>query len=100
MLRVLAVLLLLAIYISFVVDVVRTPAATTRAIPKLLWLLIVIVLPLVGGVLWFVFGRPLGTRRANRHPVAPDDDPRFLKELDDQAWRERMRRRRDESPDE
>ena len=98
MLRVVAVLALLALYISFVVDVIRTPAATVRApLPKLVWLLVVLVLPIVGGLLWLWFGRPprAGGRRS-RKQVAPDDDPRFLKQLDEEAWRERMRRRREE----
>ena len=103
MLRVFAVLVLVALYITFVVDVVRAPAAAARALPKWLWLLIVVLVPLVGGLLWLAFGRPRpapGTRRFRRREVAPDDDPRFLKQLDEQAWAERMRRRRGEATDE
>ena len=101
MLRVVAVLVVIALYISFVVDVIRTPSPTVRALQKWGWLLVVIVFPILGGVLWWVFGRPrrtsgLGWRR--RQPLAPDDDPKFLKQLDEQAWREKMRRRRGESP--
>lgn len=101
MLRVFAVLVVIALYISFIVDVIRTPSATVRALQKWVWLLVVIVFPIVGGLLWWIFGRP---RRINgfgwhrRQPLAPDDDPRFLKQLDEQAWREKMRRRRGESP--
>jgi hypothetical protein len=47
-----------------------------------------------------------GTRPASRRPVAPDDDPAFLRDLDDRLWRDRLRRRRrgeqggeDEAPD-
>jgi len=32
-------------------------------------------------------------RRLGR-PVAPDDDPRFLRELDEQVWREKRQRQR------
>ncbi len=30
-----------------------------------------------------------GDRKPRRPPVAPDDDPRFLRDLDDQLWREK-----------
>jgi len=29
-------------------------------------------------------------------PVAPDDDPRFLRKLDDDVWSKKMKRRRGE----
>ena len=104
MLRVVLVLALLAAYISFVFDVIGAPAMAVRSLPKMVWLLVVVVVPILGGLLWLVFGRPrLAGGRWGRQPVAPDDDPRFLRELDEQAWRERMRRRRDgdvgEGPD-
>lgn len=101
MLRVIAVLVLIALYISFIIDVIRTPAVNVRSLPKALWLLLVIILPVVGGVLWFLFGRPKqapgGRFGRRRRPIAPDDDPKFLKKVDEEAWRERMRRRRGES---
>ena len=98
MLRVVAVLLGLAVYIWFIVDVLRTPRASTRTLPKFVWLLIVVLLPLLGGLLWILGGRPRSERRGpgrrRRGPVAPDDDPTFLRQLDAEAWSERMRRRR------
>ncbi|MBU6244837.1 MAG: PLDc N-terminal domain-containing protein [Actinomycetales bacterium] len=100
MLRVLGVIILLAVYIWFLVDVVRTPRLQARRLPKWLWLLIVVILPIAGGLLWLAFGRArpsAGTRRRRRAPIAPDDDPRFLRELDEQAWRQRMRQRRGET---
>lgn len=100
MLRVLLVLVLLALYISFIVDVVRAPGPAVRALPKTVWFLIVVVAPLVGGLAWLAFGRPryaTQPRPWSRRQVAPDDDPRFLRELDEQAWRERMKRRRGET---
>jgi hypothetical protein len=103
MLRVAGVLLGLALYIWFVVDVVRTPSGSTRTLPKWVWLLVVVVLPLLGGVLWFIVGRPRRERPrfggGRRQPMAPDDDPNFLKDLDQQAWQERMRRRRNGGTD-
>lgn len=100
MLRVLVVLLAVAAYISFIVDVIRTPRTRVRALPKALWLVIVIVLPILGGLLWLLLGRERPNpgrwfRRAG--PAAPDDDPAFLKRLEEEAWRQRMRERRGEA---
>jgi cbb3-type cytochrome oxidase subunit 3 len=98
MLRVVAALLGLAVYIWFIVDVLRTSSSNVRTLPKFVWLIIVILIPLLGGILWLLAGRPRGQgRRRRRGPVAPDDDPAFLRQLDDDAWVERMKRRRGES---
>lgn len=100
MLRVIGVLFALALYIYFIIDVVRTPRGTTRNLPKWLWLIIVVLVPIIGGLLWWGLGR---TRRdgggwwRKRGPVAPDDDPRFLRKLDEDVWSSKMRRRRGEA---
>ena len=57
MLRVVLVLLAVALYIYFIIDVARTPKGQARTFPKWLWLLLVILLPLVGGALWLLLGR-------------------------------------------
>lgn len=100
MLRVLLALLVIAAYLSFIIDVIRTPKPAVRTLPKLLWLVIVIVLPIVGGVLWLLLGRQRpqpGRWFGRRSPAAPDDDPAFLRSLDEEAWRRRMRERRGET---
>ena len=100
MLRVIGVLFALALYIYFIIDVLRTPRGTTRNLPKWLWLVIVVLVPIIGGLLWWGLGR---TRRdgggwwRKRGPVAPDDDPRFLRKLDEDVWSSKMRRRRGEA---
>ncbi len=100
MLRVVLVLLAVALYIYFVIDVARTPKSQTRTLPKWLWLVLVLVLPLLGGGLWLLLGRPWpenGGFFRKRGPVAPDDDPRFLRKLDDDVWSKKMRKRRGEA---
>ena len=57
--------LLLLVYC--VLDVITTPADEVRNLPKLLWLVLVIVLPLVGGTAWLVAGRPQGPRARLPH---------------------------------
>jgi hypothetical protein len=99
MLRVVLALLAVALYIYFIIDVARTPREQARTLPKWLWLVLVIVLPLVGGALWLLLGRTWpqgGGFFRRRGPIAPDDDPRFLRKLDDDVWSKKMRRRRGE----
>jgi hypothetical protein len=77
----------LAYAVSFVllvvclVDVVRTPAAAVRTLPKPLWLLVVLP-PVFGPAAWFLAGRPRAGRAAPAPGrLAPDDDEDFLREL-------------------
>ena len=82
MLRVLPLLLVLAVVIYAVIDCVQTPRSQVRGLPKAAWLAVVVLLPVLGAVAWLVAGRPRsGLRRPVRRPVAPDDDPDFLRSL-------------------
>ena len=97
MLRVVGLLLLVAVYIYFVIDVIRTPRGEVRSLPKVVWLLVVVFVPIVGGLLWLGLGRDgpsFGFRCGRGAQLAPDDDPAFLKQLGDEVWSERMRQRR------
>ena len=98
MLRVAAVLFAVAVYIYFIIDVLRTRRGDTRSLPKFVWLLVVILVPIIGGLLWLALGRVWpapGSRFGRRRgPLAPDDDPNFLKKLDDDVWSKKMQRRR------
>ncbi|BCW49753.1 PLD nuclease N-terminal domain-containing protein [Arthrobacter sp. StoSoilB13] len=85
MLRVVGVVVVLVIFVYALVDVIRTDGRYTRGISKPAWIVVMIVLPLLGAVLWFIFGRPYGKPSAQpirRHPTAPDDDPEFLRNLE------------------
>jgi hypothetical protein len=100
-LRVAGVLFVIALYIYFIIDVLRTPRGETRTLPKFVWLLLVVLLPILGGLVWLALGRVWpspGTRFGRkRGPLAPDDDPKFLKQLEDDVWSKKMKRRRGES---
>ncbi|WP_113702219.1 PLDc N-terminal domain-containing protein [Nonomuraea lactucae] len=86
-------LALLAFWLYSLFDVITTPEEAVQNVPKALWLLIVVLLPVVGGLFWLVRGRPHAPS-AGRHaprqpglplppaPKGPDDDPEFLRELD------------------
>ena len=49
--------LLLLLMIGALVDIITRPDGQIRFLPKLVWILIVIVIPLVGSILWFAIGR-------------------------------------------
>ena len=61
-----------------------------RRFGRALWVLIIVLLPVAGGALWFTHGRPRRPggnsgptrRRPGPTPVAPDDDPEFLADLE------------------
>jgi len=50
-------LLVLAAMVFAVVDIITRDDAQIRLMPKALWLILVILVPLVGVILWFVLGR-------------------------------------------
>ncbi|KSU52197.1 PLD nuclease N-terminal domain-containing protein [Microbacterium enclense] len=79
MARLLLILALVAtvFWVYTIVDCAVQPPSRHRGVSKGAWMAIVILLPVLGGVLWFVIGRG----RAAGKPVvrrAPDDDPEFL----------------------
>jgi membrane protein YqaA with SNARE-associated domain len=100
MLRVVLIIVLLGVYIASIIDVIRTPSRESRRLPKFVWLIIVIALPVLGGALWWLLGR-VWPERQRKRIASPDDDARFLRQLDDEAWKRKMRERRggDDSPE-
>lgn len=110
--RFLIVLALLTLQIYTLVDLVRADADQVRTLPKAVWLLVWLV-PVLGPLAWILLGRPQvgpspgggggsggggigGGPRPTRGPLAPDDDPDFLRRLDEQTWSVRMERLRRE----
>jgi hypothetical protein len=74
-----------------------------RALPRIVWVIVILLFPLVGSIVYFAVGRPVkstpkreqwrpgdGFSEATRpKPVlAPDDDPEFLRSIDRQGKRE------------
>jgi hypothetical protein len=112
-------LAVLALWLYCIVDVIATDDVVVRNLPKVVWLLIVIFLPTIGSLVWLLLGRPEGAgfapggssyraepsgRAVDRSTprsygvIAPDDDPRFLAELDDRTkrlreWEDDLKRR-------
>lgn len=111
-------ILVLALWIYCIFDVVSTEESLMRNMPKILWLVVVILLPTIGSVAWLLLGRPIGAGlrpgdttphrprpisrpRPGPRQLAPDDDPSFLARLDEEtkrlrAWEDDLKRREDE----
>jgi hypothetical protein len=66
------------------VDTILRPANLVRALPKWLWIVLVLLIPVLGGVLWFLIGRGQRSRGGGR-TLGPDDDPDFLGQLGREA---------------
>lgn len=117
--KVLLALVVVAVTVYAVVDCLNADDEDRRGLPKGLWLILIVLLPIFGPVAWFLLssaqrrarlaaGRgPMsggysapgsssrGPRPRTSGPVAPDDDPDFL-------WRieqERRRAAREGGPD-
>lgn len=74
-------LLLLGIWIWAILDVIATDQAMMRNLPKVGWLILVLILPTIGAVAWIALGRPanVGWRPGDtnhktvRRTVGPED---------------------------
>lgn len=100
-------LLALAVWIFCIVDVITTPDHQVRNLPKLVWLLIVLLFADIGSIVWLVAGRPWAGAarspsashpsqqppRTPSRPIAPDDDEQFLAGLRARAEEQRRRAR-------
>ena len=62
-----------------VVDCALTERARVRALPKWAWLLIALVVPVIGPLLWLFVGRGSSRVRPVMRVIGPDDDPEFLR---------------------
>ncbi|GAA2067681.1 hypothetical protein GCM10009820_37170 [Leifsonia soli] len=57
-------LLVMTLFVFALVDIILRPSDQVRHLPKLAWVFIVILLPLIGSVLWFAIGREYGPSSA------------------------------------
>jgi hypothetical protein len=55
-----------ALLVYCVIDIIGTPAHRVRNLPKVGWLILVLLFPLVGSIAWFAAGRPEKSARAPR----------------------------------
>jgi hypothetical protein len=117
----LLILVDIALLVFALIDCLASDENEIRALPKVIWVFIILLFSPVGPIVWLVAGRPqraaagrpgawapgAGFPEATRprRSVAPDDDPEFLRSLakshkDDEdmlkRWEEDLRRREDE----
>ncbi len=53
-------LLVIALMIGALVDIITRDDSQVKHLPKMVWIIIVILLPLIGSLLWFAIGREYG----------------------------------------
>ena len=102
-------LVVLVLWIYCVVDVLTRPESDFTHLPKIGWLLVVVLLPTLGSILWLVVGRPAAPYRPASNTsyseydrpgryVAqnPESDEAFLRQLRERAESQRREARRQE----
>lgn len=78
-LLIIGVVVAVIFWVISIVDCAVQPETRHRGVGKKAWIAIVVLLPVIGGVLWFAVGRTNNTAR--RAPIAPDDNPEFLSSI-------------------
>ncbi|MDR2253821.1 MAG: PLD nuclease N-terminal domain-containing protein [Bifidobacteriaceae bacterium] len=97
----------LALMVFAIVDCATDDDVERTSVPKVLWMMAIVLLPYFGALAWLAvskIAKPRGrgsggtagwpVRRPG--PLAPDDNPAYLRRLaEEQARKDRERRRRD-----
>ncbi len=98
----------LCLVVYCVLNIITTPETDVRNLPKILWLVLVLFFPIVGGIAWLVAGRPQSPsssmpykgnrgippeydRPGRATAYSPDDDEAFLRQLREQAEQQRKK---------
>ncbi|MBC9954990.1 PLDc_N domain-containing protein [Leucobacter sp. cx-42] len=68
------VVLAVAFTLFALVDAAMTDAKRARGVAKPVWIILIVLLPVIGAVLWLLVGKG---KTAQAQVLAPDDDPRF-----------------------
>ncbi|HWL66135.1 MAG TPA: PLD nuclease N-terminal domain-containing protein [Actinomycetota bacterium] len=111
-------LAMLALWIYCLIDAIQTDEALVRNLNKMIWIILIILVPVVGSIAWLVAGRPenapfpgaesfprsTSARRRGitpRAPLGPEDSPEFMSGLDERTeqlkrWEDDLKRREDE----
>lgn len=102
LLSILPVLFWLGLTVYTVVDMINTDDSRIRGLHRSGWIIVAILFPLVGASLWFIVGKERPPRRSSsfgpapRGALGPDDDARFLNQLDREIDREERLRQLEE----
>lgn len=90
-------ILVIALMVGALVDIIKRDDSQVRFLPKMAWIIIVILLPLIGSLLWFAIGREYseeGLRiprmRAAARPTAPRPEPRPVTPVDTRSTEQQI----------
>jgi len=103
----------IALLAAALFDCITTDESVVRSLPKMVWILLILFIPTLGAIMWFIAGRPTTPvaarpRRDHWAPgngfpegerparLAPDDDPDFLRDLAAGQQRAAERARRED----
>ncbi|MDN5600850.1 MAG: PLD nuclease N-terminal domain-containing protein [Brachybacterium sp.] len=91
-----------ALTVFALADCVQTEDEKIKGLPKWAWIVLIVLLPWVGPITWLFVGKERtgggGGQPRRKGPTAPDEDPDFLRQLDEDIRRER-RENREQRPD-
>jgi hypothetical protein len=109
MIRATPFLLLLMLDVFCVIDIIQSRDDDVRNLPKIAWLLLVLIFPPIGAIAWLAAGRPQGAR-AGRSPherqapafpeydrpgraagLTPESDEEFLRKIRERAEAQRRK---------
>lgn len=91
-------LLVIALMVGALVDIIRRDDSQVRFLPKMAWVIIVILLPLIGSLLWFAIGREYSEaglrlprmRAAGRPSPSPQAPPRPAAPVDTRSTEQQI----------
>ncbi|MER5935088.1 PLD nuclease N-terminal domain-containing protein [Streptomyces sp. NPDC002054] len=100
MLRYLPFLLIIGLTVFAFIDCLNTPEEEVKHLPKVVWVIIILLFSIVGPVVWLFAGKkraPAGSGPGGRRGqwVAPDDNPEFLNRLREEQDRKQQDRDED-----
>jgi len=102
------------VWLYALVESISSDETLIRNLPKMAWVILIVLAPPVGSIAWFIAGRPQGDRSpllrddpvppkqipANRRPVGPEDSPQFNTYIEErrrlQLWEDELARREKE----
>jgi len=85
--RVVLELVVIGITIYAVIDAIQTEDTSVQHLPKLVWIVLILLFSPIAAIAWLVVGRSRGPQSGRPRPGypsaprGPDDDPDFLRNL-------------------
>jgi hypothetical protein len=85
--RVAFVLITIGLTIYAVIDAIQTEDTSVQHLPKLVWIVLILLFSPIAAIAWLVAGRSRGPQNGRPRPGypsaprGPDDDPDFLRSL-------------------